>query len=276
MKKIKKENRPLALFFLILILASAVAETLIITIQLEILYPVLMWIPAIAAMAATGYRLRSEGESGRRGRLLRECGVRRCRIAPILLACLLPMIYLLIPYLVYWKTYPENFAYTGVPFSVVLLDLAPVTVIGVFGALLTAAGEEIGWRGFLLPELRRNFGMNRALVISSLIWCAWHLPLLIFGDYMEGAPLWYKVPAFILCIFPVGIMAGLLTFRTDSIWPAAFLHAAHNNYDQAVFSVITRGDNQMLWVSETGWLTVVCAWILAVVCYLTMRNKLRC
>lgn len=56
---------------------------------------------------------------------------------------------------------------------------------------------------------------------------------------------------------------------------AAFLHAAHNNFDQAVFGVITRGDNMMYYVSETGLLTIACAWVLAVVMYLTMRKKIK-
>lgn len=47
---------------------------------------------------------------------------------------------------------------------------------------------------------------------------------------------------------------------SKSIWPAVFLHAAHNNYDQAVFGVITRGDDMMYYVSETGFLTIICAW----------------
>lgn len=41
-------------------------------------------------------------------------------------------------------------------------------------------------------------------------------------------------------------MAGLLTLQSGSVWPAAFRHAAHNNYDQAVFPVITAGFNKMV------------------------------
>ena len=100
----------------------------------------------------------------------------------------------------------------------------------------------------------------------------WHLPILTFGDYMEGAPVWYKVPAFILCIVPVGIMTGYLTYKSKSVWPAAFLHAAHNNFDQAVFGVITRGEDKMYFVSETGCLTILCAWIMAVIILIMIRK----
>ena len=157
--------------------------------------------------------------------------------------------------------------------GVILRDITPIMVIGTFISLQSALGEEIGWRGFMVPALYEKLGLNKALLISSLFWCCWHLPLLIGGDYMSGTPLWYQLPAFALHIIPVGVMVGLLTLESGSVWPAAFLHAAHNNYDQAVFSVITRGDNRMYFVSETGVLTILCAWALAAILYLHARKQ---
>lgn len=275
MNETKPKRSPLFVYFCVLIPLSAAAEALIVTKNIGILYPVLMWIPALAAFAAAGWKGKRSAEKTTLLGYFRSCGFRRCGVKYILLGIALPFVYLLVPYLVYWTLYPDNFAYTGVAFSVVLKDLAPMTVVGIFTGLLTAAGEEIGWRGFMVPELYKKYGLTKTLLFSGLIWVAWHLPLLIFGDYMEGTPLWYQLPAFVLCIFPVGVMAGLLALRTRSLWPAAFLHAAHNNFDQAIFGVITRGDNRMYFVSETGLLTVVCAWLLAAVMYLLMRNKIR-
>ena len=273
--RLSKKFNPLQVYLLLVLLTSAVVETLIITKGMEILYEVLMWLPALAALAANLWKVKHSGEKCGFLGFFRQGGFRRCGVKYILLGILLPFVYLLVPYLVYWKLFPENFAYTGVAFSTVLKDLAPMTIIGIFAGLLTAAGEEIGWRGFMVPELFKKYGLNKTLLFSGLIWCGWHLPLLIFGDYMAGTPLWYQVPAFVFCIFPVGVMAGLLALRTGSLWPAAFLHAAHNNFDQAVFGVITRGDNMMYYVSETGLLTIACAWVLAVVMYLTMRKKIK-
>ena len=124
----------------------------------------------------------------------------------------------------------------------------------------------------MLPALTERSGLKKALIITSLFWCCWHLPLLAFGDYMAGAPVWYKLPAFVLCIFPVGIIIGGLTYLSKSVWPAAFLHAAHNNYDQAVFGVITRGDDMMYYVSETGFLTIICAWVIAIIMIVKVKD----
>ena len=74
---------------------------------------------------------------------------------------------------------------------------------------------------------------------------------------MPGTPLWYQRPAFLLCIFPAGVMAGLLTPESGSMWPALFLYAAHKMY----------------FVSEAGVLTILCAWALAEILHMhAMRN----
>lgn len=275
-RKIENRNygkRAVISFFAIVILISAVVETLICRGGAEWLYIVLMWIPAVAATVANCVFFRENGEPFSVKKLFALGGFRTCMLRYVLLGCLLPLVYLLIPYMVYWLLYPENFAYHGVALAVILKDLLPPLVIGTFFSLLSALGEEIGWRGFMVPALYERLGLNRTLLISSLFWCCWHLPLLIGGGYMTGTPLWYQLPAFALHIFPVGVMAGLLTLESGSVWPAAFLHAAHNNYDQAVFQVITAGANKMYFVSETGVLTILCAWALAVILYMRVKKQ---
>ena len=260
-------------FFAIVILLSAVVETMICRGGPEWIYLVLMWIPAMAAIVANCVSFWENKEPFSLKKLFAKGGFRKCKLRYVLLGCLLPLIYLLVPYMIYWRIYPENFAYHGDPLVLVLKDILPVLVIGILISLMSALGEEIGWRGFMVPALYERLGLNRTLLISSLFWCCWHLPLLVGGGYMTGTPLWYQLPAFALHIFPVGVMAGLLTLESGSVWPAAFLHAAHNNYDQAVFQVITAGANKMYFVSETGVLTILCAWALAVILYMRVKKQ---
>ncbi len=43
-------------------------------------------------------------------------------------------------------------------------------------------GEELGWRGWLLPHfLDRGHSRLRATALTGLIWTAWHLPVLLSG-----------------------------------------------------------------------------------------------
>ena len=86
-------------------------------------------------------------------------------------------------------------------------------------------------------------------------------------EYLKS-PRWLRilVPVF-LALAVIGIIAGILAIQSKSVWPAAFLHAGHNAYDQAVFGVITKGDDRMFFVSETGVFTIACAWIIAVIMF---------
>lgn len=266
-------KKALTVFLITVTVTSAIIETVYILTGSEAFMALLMWLPAVAALIASAISLKEAGESFSMKKQRALLGIRCCPFRYILLGILIPFLYLLIPYLIYWKLYPENFAYTGVPFSIIMKDLGLYSAVAVLVSLLTAAGEEIGWRGFLFPALKEQTSRNRAILCTSLYWCLWHFPLLIFGGYMEGAPLIYQLPAFVLCIFPVGIITVLLREKSASMWPAAFLHASHNAFDQAVFGVITRGENRMYFVSETGCLTIVCAWISAILLYVLWAEK---
>ena len=258
-------NKSLLTFFALVIILSLIAEAWIVTGGPDWMYFVLMWIPAFSAVIASAVALKEGKAKFGLKSFLSGLGIRKCRIRYILLAVLIPLIYLLIPYMIYWKTHPDNFGYTGVALQVVLKDCLPMMVIGIFPNIISAMGEEIGWRGYMLPAITKRSSLIKALIVTGLFWACWHLPLLAFGDYMTGAPVWYKLPAFVLCILPVGIIIGGLTYMSNSVWPAAFLHAAHNNFDQAVFGVITGGDDMMYYVSETGFLTIICAWVIAII-----------
>ena len=37
-------------------------------------------------------------------------------------------------------------------------------------------GEELGWRGFLLPRLRKHYGPLTAAWVMGSLWSVWHLP----------------------------------------------------------------------------------------------------
>jgi membrane protease YdiL (CAAX protease family) len=57
--------------------------------------------------------------------------------------------------------------------------LAPVN-------LFEAAGEELGFRGWLVPAMASRYGFRRAALGSSAAWFAWHLPGAIWGGRGRG------------------------------------------------------------------------------------------
>jgi len=65
--------------------------------------------------------------------------------------------------------------------QIVLPNLPRLTLLLVGGILigtLITAGEEIGWRGFSLPELLKNYDPIPASLIVGIFWGFWHLPLI--------------------------------------------------------------------------------------------------
>ena len=266
-------GKAVVLFLLLVIILSAVIEAAYCMGGPEWLVAILMWTPALSAFIAAAASIHGNGEKLSFKALRTLLGIKICRLRYILAGVAIPFIYLFIPYRIYWTMHPENYAYSGVSLLLVLKDVGLYTVVCLLMSMLTAAGEEIGWRGFMLPALLERIGTAKSMATVSLFWCFWHFPLLIWGGYMEGTPLWYQLVSFVLCIFPVGIIAAILTMQSGSVWPAAFLHAAHNTYDQMLFGVITRGDDKMYYVSETGLLTILCVWLIAILMYNRFRKR---
>ncbi len=273
MNGVSKNRKSLIIFFTVVTILSAIAELLICRYQNMMAYPLLMWMPAVSALAASIYLIRNSGKPFSIKELFRKMGFNFCNPLYIIEGILLPLIYLIIPYIVYWRMYPENYAYAGVPLKLVLSDCLPVAIIGIFMGLITATGEEIGWRGYLYPALKEEFGTEKALLMGGLYWCLWHFPLIIWGNYAEGVSLFYALIAFVLCIFPIGVICGILRERSGSMWPCAFLHAAHNDFDQTIFGVVTRGELKPYYAGETGIITIICVWIIAALMYIGYRKR---
>ena len=70
-------------------------------------------------------------------------------------------------------------------------------VMGSLFSLLYATGEEIGWRGYLVPALARGMSFGRVALVSGVIWAVWHFPLIAFAGYNAGTPMWFAMTCFV-------------------------------------------------------------------------------
>ncbi|OOM77592.1 type II CAAX endopeptidase family protein [Clostridium sp. BL-8] len=59
--------------------------------------------------------------------------------------------------------------------------LGCLLVILIFGGPL---GEELGWRGFLLPTLQKKYTPLLSGIMVGVIWTCWHIPMFLF--HIEG------------------------------------------------------------------------------------------
>lgn len=110
--------------------------------------------------------------------------------------------------------------------TLVVAQLVMIPVAAVIG-LLPALGEEIGWRGWLLPKLM-PLGPVPAIVVSGVVWGTWHAPVLLLGYNYPTAPGWLGVLCMVVMCTLVGAVFGWLRLRSGSVWPAALAHAAFN------------------------------------------------
>ncbi len=141
------------------------------------------------------------------------------------------------------------------------VGLLALAVVGTVTSLTRAMGEEIGWRGFLVPALGREMGFWRLNLVSSLIWLAYHLPVLLFGGYAgEGTPVWYSLICFAALIFIITPFFNAIRLRSNSFWPAALGHASHNLFIQGILVAAFIPGPQAKWLTgEFGVLTPLVA-----------------
>lgn len=107
----------------------------------------------------------------------------------------------------------------------VAVQLVTIPFAAVFNGL-TTIGEELGWRGWLLPSLR-PLGTWPALVISGAVWGLWHAPAILLG-YNFGQPNLFGVAMMTGSTILLGTLVGWLRLRSASVWPCVFAHGAVN------------------------------------------------
>lgn len=137
------------------------------------------------------------------------------------------------------------------------LDTIPIVVIaifllgtvGVIRAAATTLGEEIGWRGFFIFELRKVLSFTGVSVFSGIIWAAWHWPLFVY--YSNNAILEFS--AFLTtCVF-MSFTMTYCTFKSKSLWPAVIFHAVSNVYIQKIMPPLTtKIEGTEYWLGENG------------------------
>ncbi len=136
---------------------------------------------------------------------------------------------------------------TALPPLIVLVaaQLVALPFAAVFNSLATF-GEELGWRGWLVPALR-PLGTWPALLLSGAIWGLWHAPIILLG-YDFGRRDIIGVLLMVGACIAWGVFFGWLRLRSASLWPSVLghgmlnasagvpllLHAAGSPIDQAV------------------------------------------
>jgi uncharacterized protein len=250
-----RARRGLIVYFAILLPLSAVFEALMISGSLSWVMA-LMWTPAIASLVARfvlreGFADVSFRIGGRRG--WKAIGV----------ALIMPVFVGLVAYGVAWATglvqfNPKLMQLATVyvdrnssPVMTFVINLAVAGTIVTIYSVRTAAGEEIGWRGYMLTRLI-NAGVPKPILASGLIWGFWHVPLILGGVYLTGPPPILAASLWMITATAFSFVFARLRLTTGSVWPAIALHSAWNAIIQSAFDPASKGATAELWIGESG------------------------
>ncbi|CAH0232961.1 hypothetical protein SRABI76_02801 [Microbacterium oxydans] len=208
-----------------------------------VLLPIMMFTPALAALVVT-FVLRVPAK-GERVRFLGLWPLRPAKrvIWLLVLAWLAPPVLVALSILVaaVLGFVQLDLAFSGfsAQLEALLPEGVPLPPIGVLvaaqlamipvGALINAIpafGEELGWRGWLLPVLR-PLGTWPSLLLSGAIWGFWHSPVILLG-YNFGRTDITGVLFMIGGCVAWGVLLGWLRLRSASVWPAVIAHGSLN------------------------------------------------
>lgn len=102
-------------------------------------------------------------------------------------------------------------------------------------------GEEYGWRGYLTPRLMQLMPKPVAIIVSGIIWGAWHAPLTAQGhNFGKDYPFFPWLGVLIMCGFCI-LVGGYFSYlqeKTNSVFPACIAHAMNNNITGTVLGLL--------------------------------------
>ena len=216
----------------------------------------IMWCPAIAAFITLKLR----------GRKISSLNWQWGKWKYIRMSYVIPALYGIVTYVLIWalgfgtiansETITDWGKELGL-FGIGTLNTTAITIIGVIllgtveviRASATTLGEEIGWRGFFIYELRKVLSFTGVSVFSGIIWAAWHWPLLVY--YSNNVLL--EFTTFFIVIISMSFIMAYYTFKSNSLWPAVIFHAVSNVYIQKILPPLTKQvEGSEHWLGENG------------------------
>lgn len=150
-----------------------------------------------------------------------------------------------------WRLHPKWYIFSAFPLFTVGLIIffyliispdakLPITIdwftiiifIPLF--LITAAmGEELGWRGFMLPRLLKHFNALKSSIIIGVIWAIFHIPLFLVPDTgFNEIPFW----VFTVSTLSLSVIYNWLVINTNGSMLIVTLTHFFGNFSLSFFT----------------------------------------
>ncbi len=162
------------------------------------------------------------------------------------------------------------------PETAALLSALMVVTVGPVINIIPTLGEELGWRGYLMPKLRELFSDRAALIITGIIWGFWHLPVIVmghnYGTAYVGYPYLGILQMVVFCV-SLGIIEGYASIKLNSAIPAAMIHSTVNAGAALAVFFSKTGYNPLLGPAITGLVGGLPLILLAVVLFIRIGQR---
>lgn len=97
----------------------------------------------------------------------------------------------------------------------------------IFTLMVVAIGEELGWRGWLLPALQEKFSPLLSSLFVGIVWGGWHFPLYVIGAYDEPPHMVFVKVG--VCVFLSVLFTYFHNRSMGNVLVAVLLHTAMNS-----------------------------------------------
>ncbi|OMP29967.1 CPBP family intramembrane glutamic endopeptidase [Mangrovimonas sp. DI 80] len=135
------------------------------------------------------------------------------------------------------------------PTPIIFIAIILLGTVEVIRSAATTLGEEIGWRGFFIYELRKVLSFTGVSLFSGMIWATWHWPVIVY----YGNNVILELITFYVVIISMSFMMTYYTFKSKSLWPAVIFHAVSNVYIQKILPPLTmKIEGTEHWLGENG------------------------
>jgi membrane protease YdiL (CAAX protease family) len=138
-------------------------------------------------------------------------------------------------------------------------------------------GEEIGWRGYLLPRVQQLTSRRRAAVVTGFIHGCFHLPLILIATtYDAHGSRWFVAPMVVATITMAGVFYAYLWDMSGTVWPVAMGHAAVNfMFGLGASAVVASSEDDLAYVAGEAGLATFAVVTIATVVLLTRAKVWR-
>lgn len=139
--------------------------------------------------------------------------------------------------------------------------------------IINGVFEEVGWRGVLLPLMKKVYSFKKAVILIGVIWSIWHYPMILLGFLYEDLSLFHGIILFTFEVILISAIMAILqiNLKRNSIWPMVLLHISNN----AVIEVINNSMKvkEKVFIGDTGYLTVASILICTIVLWYASKRK---